>query len=101
MGVDDEQSRKLEAISTKTKAQQPKEPRALTRAHRAMGTIRHHFKVRLKLANCKIENKFNHGFLGRTKKFQVATHLSSQTSDLAPRTLLDKFIGVGGTVGRL
>ena len=48
MGADDEQSRKLEAISTKTKAQQPKEPRALTRAHTAMETMRDHFKVRLK-----------------------------------------------------
>ncbi|MCS5649738.1 MAG: hypothetical protein NZ820_10430, partial [Dehalococcoidia bacterium] len=45
--------------------------------------------------------QFNHGFLGRTKKFQVATHLTTQTSYLATRTWLDEFIGVDGTVERL
>ena len=42
------ESRKLEAISTKTKDQQPKETRALTRAHTAMETMRDHFKENIK-----------------------------------------------------
>ena len=39
---------KLEAKSPKTKDPQPKELRALTRAHTAMETMCDHFKVRLK-----------------------------------------------------
>jgi len=75
MGVDDEQSRKLEAISTKTKAQQPKEPRALTRAHTAMETMRDHFKDHIKtdlklsrkLGVASMQDNFNHGFHGCTR----------------------------------
>ena len=48
MGADDEQSRKLEEASWKQKAPKPKEPRALTRAHTAMETMRDHFKENIK-----------------------------------------------------
>ena len=66
-----------------------------------METMRDHYKVRLKLANRKRGNKFNHEFLGRTKKFHVATHLTSQTSYLATHPLQGELIGVDGTLGRL
>ena len=62
---------KLEAISTKTKNPQPEEPRALTRAHTAMETMRDHFKENIKTDMSLIESRvssrqdnFNHGFHG-------------------------------------
>ena len=48
MYADDEQSRKLEEASWKQKVPKPKEPRALTRAHTAMETMRDHFNACVK-----------------------------------------------------
>ena len=75
MYADDEQSRKLEEASWKQKVPKPKEPRALTRAHTAMETMRGHFrehvktdlKLSRKLGVASMQDNFNHGFHGCTR----------------------------------